>query len=92
MVAYQINPYGGGSAAVTGASLLIPTSAWDTEYMAIHAYDAGPQLTSLNIVAKEHTTVTILPKKNIAGGNGLPPGSANGAVRANPARPASTCS
>ena len=31
VVAYQINPYGGGSAAVTAASLLIPTSAWDTD-------------------------------------------------------------
>jgi len=74
VVAYQMNPFGGGSAAVTGASLLIPTSAWDTNYLAIHAYDAGPQLTSLNIVAAEPTTVKILPKKQIAGGGGLPGG------------------
>src|SRR5690606_7622345 len=33
-VAYQINPYGAGiGAAVAGASLLIPTSAWDTNYV-----------------------------------------------------------
>ncbi len=76
IVAYQINPYGGGSAAVTGASLLIPSSAWDTSYLAIHAYDAGPQLTSMNIVAREPTTVKILPKGAIAGGNGLNGGPA----------------
>ncbi|MFO0570931.1 MAG: IgGFc-binding protein [Polyangiaceae bacterium] len=76
VVAYQMNPFGGGSAAVTGASLLIPTSAWDTNYLAIHAYDAGPQLTSMNIVAKEPTTVNILPKKPIAGGGGLNGGPA----------------
>lgn len=28
VVSYQMNPYGGGSAAVTAASLLLPTSAW----------------------------------------------------------------
>ena len=71
VVAYQINPFGGGSAATAGASLLLPTSAWDTNYLAIHAYNAGPQLTSLNIVAKEPTTVKILPKKPIVGGGGL---------------------
>src|SRR5206468_651625 len=30
VVAYQMLPYGGGSAAATGASLLIPSSAWGT--------------------------------------------------------------
>ncbi|MEZ4226371.1 MAG: IgGFc-binding protein [Polyangiaceae bacterium] len=78
VVAYQINPYGGGFAAVTGSSLLIPTSAWDTEYLAIHAYDSGPHPTSMNIVAKEPTTIKMLPTNNIKGGNGLAPGSAYG--------------
>ena len=33
-VAYQINPYGAGvGAAVAGASLLIPTSAWGEKAM-----------------------------------------------------------
>jgi hypothetical protein len=78
VVAYQMSPYGGGSAAVTGASLLLPTSAWDDSYLAIHAYDSGPHPTSLDIVAREDdTVVTLLPTANIAGGGGLPPGSAN---------------
>ncbi len=79
VVAYQINPYGGGSAAVTGASLLLPTSAWGTNYVALNAYDSGPHPTSMNIVAKEDgTEVTMVPPVNVIGGNGLPPGSANG--------------
>ena len=79
VVAYQINPYGGGSAAVTGASLLLPTSAWGDSYIAVNAYDSGPHPTSLNIVAADDDTqVNILPVANIVGGGGLPPGSANG--------------
>ena len=63
VAAYEINPYGGGSAAVTGASLLLPTSVWDTNYVAVTVtpYDIyGP---SMNIIAAEdNTTVTMLPK------------------------------
>ena len=39
VVAYQMLPYGGGAAAATGASLLIPTSAWRTNYIAVSAWD-----------------------------------------------------
>ena len=77
VVMYQINPYGGGAAAETGASLLLPTSAWGDNYIALNAYNAGSP--SMNIIAKEDdTTVNILPVANINGGGGLPPGSANG--------------
>lgn len=87
VVAYQMLPFGGGRAAATGASLLIPTSAWGDQYVAVSAYDPpmgqqppiqvaqGP---SYNIVAKEDgTTVTIRPNQPILGGGGLPAGSAN---------------
>lgn len=77
VVAYQINPFGGGSAAVTGASLLIPTAAWDTRYLAVHAAEPGPYPASLNIVAREPTNVTLLPAKAITGGGVLPSGAAN---------------
>jgi hypothetical protein len=87
VVAYQMLPYGGGAAAATGASLLLPTSAWGDNYVAVSAYDteAPPiplppefqQGPSYNIVAKEDdTTVTLRPKSNIAGGGGLPAGTA----------------
>ena len=83
VVAYQMLPYGGGAAAATGASLLLPTSAWGDNYVAISAYDQpappiaigmGP---SYNIVAKEDgTSVTIRPRVAIGGGGGLPAGPA----------------
>ena len=38
VVAYQMLPYGGGSARVTGATLLLPTNVWDTNYVAANAY------------------------------------------------------
>jgi hypothetical protein len=78
VVSYQINPYGGGSAAVTAASLLLPTSVWDLNYVAVNIspYDIG--LPSLNIVARDdNTTVTLLPKAAVQGGGGVSPMSAN---------------
>jgi hypothetical protein len=87
VVSYQINPYGGGSAAITGASLLLPTSVWDTNYIAVTAapYDqtnATPPVPigspSFNIVAyQDGTQVTLLPSVAIAGGGTLPAGPAN---------------
>jgi hypothetical protein len=87
VVAYQINPYGGGSAAVTAASLLLPTSVWDVNYVAVNVTaqgaanvglgappNAGP---SLNIIAKEDGTIAIItPNTAILGGNGIPGGPA----------------
>ncbi|MDB4962492.1 MAG: hypothetical protein JWP01_2491 [Myxococcales bacterium] len=87
VVAYQMLPFGGGRAAATGASLLLPTSAWGTQYVAVSAYDppAGSQPPiqvaqgpSYNIVAKEDgTNVTIRPNQAIIGGGGLMSGTAN---------------
>jgi hypothetical protein len=85
VVAYQELPYGGGSAAATGASLLIPTSAWQSNYIAVSAWDdaaigipinvGGP---SHDIVALEdNTTVTMRPISNIFAGSGVAAGSAN---------------
>lgn len=80
-VAYQINPYGAGvGAAVAGASLLIPTSAWDTNYVAADAYhdDLSGRDPSMNIIATEDgTTVSIEPIVPVIGGGGLPGGPAN---------------
>src|SRR5690606_3070554 len=52
-------------------------SAWGENYVAVNGYHAGSP--SLNVIAStDDTTVEILPRANIVGGNGLPPGSANG--------------
>ncbi len=84
VVAYDIFPYGGGSAAATSATLLLPTSSWDTNYIAVNAFaqsiiakSAGAQ-PSLDIVAQEDgTMVTILPIAAITGGAGIAPSAAN---------------
>jgi hypothetical protein len=75
VVAYQISPYGGGSAAVTAASLLLPTSVWDVNYVAVNVSPPGTAgySPSLNIVARDDATaVTIVPTVAIDGGNGIP--------------------
>lgn len=81
VVAYQILPYGGGSSAATSATLLLPTSVWDTNYVAINAYpksQIAPASPSLDILAHEDgTTITILPKVDIQPGNGVSGGAAN---------------
>jgi hypothetical protein len=81
VVAYQINPYGGGSVAVTAASLLIPTSAWDDEYVAVNVSPKDPatqsNTPSLNIIAREDATrVTLVPRAAVTGGPGIPAGAA----------------
>ncbi len=76
-VAYQINPYGGGSVAVTAASLLLPTSVWDTNYVAVNVSAQAAGSPSLNIVASEdNTVVTLTPTASVSGGSGIPSGSA----------------
>lgn len=81
VVAYQILPYGGGSSAATSATLLLPTSVWDTNYVAINAYPASqiaPAYPSLNVLAyQDNTEVKILPKVDIQAGNGVSYGPAN---------------
>ena len=73
VVAYQINPFGGGSVAVTGASLLLPTSAWDTNYVAVDAYRDDITGPSMNIIAAEdQTQVTMVPVAAVQGGGGIP--------------------
>ena len=81
VVAYEMNPYGGGSVAVTGASLLLPVSAWDNNYMASTASPNTAGFPSIDIIGSvDNTKVTLLPKVALAGGGGIPSGPANVAV------------
>ncbi len=84
VVAYDIFPYGGGNAAMTSATLLIPTSAWDTNYVAVNAFPqsviamSANAMPSLDIVAMDDgTTVTINPMVAIEPGSGVPGAQAN---------------
>jgi hypothetical protein len=81
VVAYDIFPYGGGQSAATSATLLLPTSAWDTNYIGVNAYrksTAVPEAQPfLQIVAQEDgTDVQILPVAAITGGTGVAPAAA----------------
>ncbi|MBI5537676.1 MAG: IgGFc-binding protein [Deltaproteobacteria bacterium] len=73
VVAYDIFPYGGGQVAATSATLLLPTTAWGTNYIAVDAFRKSqlvPQAQpSIDIVASEDgTTVTISPVVAIKAG------------------------
>ncbi len=74
VVGYDIYPYGGGASAMTSATLLLPTSAWDTNYIAVDAYGTGPlSQPFVQIVGQQDgTTVTISPSSAIVGGTGIP--------------------
>jgi hypothetical protein len=76
VTAYDIYPYGGGISAVTSASLLLPTSVWSTNYMAVDAYasdgnDDGIQPWISIVGLEDGTQVTIRPTADIVGGGGL---------------------
>jgi IgGFc binding protein len=44
IVAYQMLPYGGGHARVTGATLLLPINVWGNNYLAANAYSFPPMV------------------------------------------------
>jgi hypothetical protein len=75
VVSYDIYPYGGGNSAITSATLLLPTTAWDTNYIAVDAYKTVPSTWSLPwiavVAAEDQTTVTISPTSAIVGGTGV---------------------
>jgi hypothetical protein len=72
IAAYDIYPYGGAKSYITSASLLLPTPAWGTNYVAADGY---PLLIHLNAspylqiaAAEDGTHVTISPSAAIAPG------------------------
>ncbi len=78
VAAYQMQPFGGGSGAVTAASLLLPTSVWDDSYIAVNAGAAGPSGTPLlTFIARENdTNITLRPKAPVKPGNNVKGGPA----------------
>ncbi len=82
VVAYDIFPYGGGQSAATSATLLIPTSAWDVNYIGVNAYRKDTLVPNaqgfLEILANQNgTQVTIRPTAAIVGGTGVAAAPAN---------------
>jgi hypothetical protein len=82
VVAYDIFPYGGSTAYISSATLLVPTTAWGTNYVAVDAFlqsqvepgASNPLMPFIQIAAVEDgTTVTLSPTVNIVGGTGVAP-------------------
>ncbi len=74
VVAYDILPFGGGRSEVTDASLMLPTSTWDNNYIAITPRPLGNN--TLNpavaiVSSADGTTVTIKPSVAIVAGTGV---------------------
>jgi hypothetical protein len=86
VVAYDLYPYLNGGAVIASASLLLPTSVWDTSYVAVGPWPDVPLLEGgilgnssnssppeLAVVAQaDGTNVTITPSATIRGGPGVP--------------------
>ena len=75
VVAYDEYPYGGGQSAMTSATLLLPVSSWDTNYVAVDGF-AASQLSGgfafIDVVGEQDgTTVTISPSAAITAGKGV---------------------
>ena len=88
VAAYQMLPYGGGSVAATSATLMLPTSVWDTNYVAINAYLKSQAVAAANplfvVVADEDgTEITLDPKVAVVGGGGVMGGPAGVPIKYN---------
>lgn len=76
VVAYDMFPYSSNGGSVASATLLLPTSAWGTNYVALAPWPYGDNSSEpkLEIAALEDaTSVTISPSAAIVGGNGVEP-------------------
>jgi hypothetical protein len=76
VVAYDIYPYGGGASAATSATLLLPTSAWGTNYVGVNAFRKSTLVAQANpfleiIAAEDGTNVKVSPTAAIVGGAGV---------------------
>lgn len=74
---YQISPYGVGARA-TGSSLLLPRTAWGSNYIANTASPQTASPPSFDVVASENgTQVKLFSKIAIVGGGGISGSPAN---------------
>jgi hypothetical protein len=83
VVAYQMLPFNAAYSASTGATLLLPTSAWGDNYVAVAAsrdalWQGMPIPPTMSIIGMEGgTQVTILPTVDIRQGISVDAASAN---------------
>jgi IgGFc binding protein len=76
VTAYDILPYGGASSYLPSAELLIPTTAWTTNYYGIVPYrgnasaDQGPQWGQI-VASQDGTVVKVVPNVTLPAGTGV---------------------
>lgn len=83
VVVHEILPFGGGNSMVTDASLVLPTSTWGKNYIAVTPRPKGPNTTEPTVVivaSDDNTKVTIRPTVAIVGGVSVAPAPANAPV------------
>jgi hypothetical protein len=79
VVAYDIFPWGGAKSFVAGATQLVPTPTWGTNFVTLDAWEAYSQATAANnnlpftqvVGAEADTTVRLIPTAAIQGGPGV---------------------
>lgn len=69
--AYSIWPYGGASSHTPTATVLLPTSAWDTNYIAVSAWASTGAPTVQIIGGSDGTNVRMRPNVDLLGGGGI---------------------
>jgi hypothetical protein len=75
VVAYDALPFGGGKSEVTDATLMLPTSTWDKNYIVVTPRPTGNNTLSpafAIVAASDGTKVTIRPTVDITAGGGVP--------------------
>jgi hypothetical protein len=79
VAAFDMYPYGGGQTAATSGTLLLPTSAWDTNYVVVSAYGPGLVLEDLPVLTmvaqQDGTQITINPTADLKAGAGVAAGT-----------------
>ena len=71
-VVYDVYPYGGAASYMSSATLLLPTTAWDTNFVATTMAETPATTPGIDFVASmDGTQVTLLPTENITAANGV---------------------
>lgn len=85
--AYSIFPYGGAKSYVPTATLLLPSTSWDTSYLLVDAWRyphrVGLGYPIVQIVAQEDTEVRLRPNTDVVDGYGVTGGPAGSIVKWN---------
>jgi len=71
-VVYDIYPFGGATSYISSATLLLPVSSWDVNYVGVTMSEGTSFPPAFDLIAQEdNTQVTLLPTTNIIAGTGV---------------------